>query len=572
MSKKIKILIASALVLTGNTTVFAMEQNHLTISKKMFDEYSVYESSKRIKLNPEITLDKKFNYEIIEIPNCTKQALKITPGSDYTDNQTITEEEIRQFLLSKETIFNRQYKCYILGKNNAIAYADAIIIDSKIKTEDNFLSKNENWCKPGDNGNLILKKDYNIYTKIRLKDKFYDTEFYTVRLAPPPSEKADTSTSDPFSVLTYGGEYLEKPKNFDTFLENGDTSEYYKYEMTSAQGYAQKVLKITPKYSDSLDHEINWESVKKYLLHNKSIFEYLNYLSKTDYSNPLEKLDAILIYGSGEPTQEHNQSLYENCIVYRKGDLFKLFIKKPEKNPHSENLLKAFAKKESEKTLATSSPSPSCASEIRKEIINDIRLSAFKILPNNLYALSITPKSFDSYRAKISEKDIQNFTEKNKDILKTSKVSGTFSLTDYFDIIIFDKGLINYAKIKPLAKNFAHMDKPYNLGIIVKRDAIRQIPPNSFFKNFKLSYDKDLEHIISDGKSEPWNNVAYAESPELSEHESHIKFINGKFHVDPIPQDVKRYFKVKCRRSLNPEILNDYILSAEIYPDEIPKS
>ena len=67
--------------------------------------------------------------------------MKITPTGDYDSSEKLSETDIKEFLLSKKEIFHRKYKTFVLSESEALTYADALIIDSKIALEDGFLSK-----------------------------------------------------------------------------------------------------------------------------------------------------------------------------------------------------------------------------------------------------------------------------------------------------------------------------------------------------------------------------------------------------------------------------------------------
>ena len=231
MSKKIKSAksitsAALSLILIGNSALFAIGGNESSVSKRMFGECSAYEKAKRLKLNGDDLCDKNtqnknIRFKIIEVPDCTKQAVKITATRDYNSSEKLSEEDVKEFLLSKKEIFHRKYKTFVLSESEALTYADALIIDSKIALEDGFLSKKSNWSKLEDIPGRVVIDGYNIYAKNKFRDKFYETDFYQKEVEKSPSP--GSIIADPNVVFTYGGESMPRTHHLDEFLEKNNT-------------------------------------------------------------------------------------------------------------------------------------------------------------------------------------------------------------------------------------------------------------------------------------------------------------------------------------------------------------
>lgn len=584
-SSKNVVFTALALILLGNVAVNATGENENLGYKRVPGEISVCENAKRIKLPSDKIKNeiqkKHIAYEITEIPNCTKQAIKITASDGYNESEVFNEEDIRTFLLSQKPIFHRKYKVFVLDKEDAITYADALIIDSKIKIKENFLAENNGWCELSDTPGLVLKKDYKIYTKNKLKYKFYETTFYEKEIEKSPSPPEVPNSPD--IIYTFGGEPMQRPENFDEFLKKGDISEYYNYEIITVPNWSEKVLKITPKYSDSLNYSVDWDSVKKYLMDNQFIFEQTHKMSQKDYPNPLKKVDAILVHGRAEPLHKENGFLY-SYFVQPKGHFMRMFIKPGKKESLPYDLLKSFEEEENKKTLAPSTSESAYVTTMIKETINEICLSILKFSHNGRYLLSITPESFDSYGCDISTEELKKFVVRNKDVFGSKTVPENFVLMDYFDMIIFDKKLIEHRKLEVNYKNYFLIRKPYNLYIVIRQDSVGSIPPNSFFEELELAYDKDMDYIISNGQTEEWDDNSYAVSsdtpvykddPEEDDDEEDYYYPEGegedtdnllKKLLAKVPKHIKRYFAISVIPNRNEKILDETILSAVIFP------
>ncbi len=575
MSKKIKLArnITSAallLALFGSSALFAIGDNESSVSKRMFGECSAYEKAKRLKLygkdicNKECgycdkkTQNKNIRFKIIEIPGCTRQAIKITPAANYNPSEKLSEKDVKEFLLSKKEIFHRKYKTFVLNEGEAITYADALIIDSKIALEDGFLSKKSNWSKLENIPGRVIIDGYNIYAKNKFRDKFYETDYYEkeVEKSPPPGE----TPADPNVVFTYGGESMERTHHLDEFIEKNNTSEYYNYEIVSVPNWTMRMLKITPKYSDSLEHPVDWESVKKYLTDNQTAFEYTQKLSRQQLSNPLEKLDAIIVHGLADGLESDTQFI-RRSVVYRKGNFFRLFLKPAKEEFMPDNLFKDFEAEERKRTLAPSNSDTKLMTIVKKEIIKGICFTISKSLTGNHYFFSITPESFDSYKSRATLEDIKKFIIRNKELFGFEKAPKEFIFTDYFDMMIFDEKILDYKELKTVSKNYIVARKPSNLCMLVRRDFIGYVPTDLFFEKFALAYNKDMDYIITNGQTVSWEDTKYAMYPKPHKY----SYLPRTCDLDTL-EYLSDNFYLYLTINRNEKILDEAIVVAEITP------
>lgn len=575
MSKKTKLaknitLAAVSLISITSSTAFAIGGNEISAAKRMFGECSAYEKIKRAKLhscditNKECdycdrkTENKNIRFKIIEVDGCTRQAVKITPTGDYDSSEKLSETDIKEFLLSKKEIFHRKYKTFVLNENEALTYADALIIDSRIALEDGFLSKNTNWSKLGDIPGRVMIDGYNIYTKNKFKDKFYETDFYEKEVEKSPSP-APTPV-DPNVVLTYGGESMPRTHHLDEFIEKNNTSEYYNYEIVSVPNWTMRMLKITPKYSDSFEHPVDWESVKKYLTDNQTAFEYTQKLSHQPLSNPLEKLDAIIVHGLADDLEKDTQFI-RRSVVYRKGKFFRLFLKPAKEEFMPVNLFKDFEAEEKKKSLAPSNSDTKLMTIIKKEILNGICFTISKSLASNHYFFSITPENFDSYKSRTCLEDIKKFLMKNKSLFGFQKTPEEFILTDYFDMVIFDEKILDYQELKTVSKNYIVARKPSNLCMLVRRDFMGYVPTDLFFEKFALAYNRDMDYIITNGQLDSWENTRYAMYPKSHKY----SYLPRTCDVDTM-EYLNDHFDFYLIVTRDEKISNEAIVVAEITP------
>lgn len=568
MSKKIKSAksitsAALSLILIGNSALFAIGGNESSVSKRMFGECSAYEKAKRLKLNGDDLCDKNtqnknIRFKIIEVPDCTKQAVKITATRDYNSSEKLSEEDVKEFLLSKKEIFHRKYKTFVLSESEALTYADALIIDSKIALEDGFLSKKSNWSKLEDIPGRVVIDGYNIYAKNKFRDKFYETDFYQKEVEKSPSP--GSIIADPNVVFTYGGEPMPRTHHLDEFLEKNNTSEYYNYEIVSVPNWTTRVLKITPKYSDSLEHPVDWESVKKYLTDNQQAFEYTQKLSCQPLSNPLEKLDAIIVHGLADDLRADTQFM-RRVVTYSKGKFLRLFMRPKKEEFMPSNILRAFEEEENKRTLSPLNSDAKYMINIKKEIINGICFTISKSLKNNHYFLSITPESFDSYKSRACLEDVKKFVTKNKNIFGFKKTSEEFIITDYFDMVIFDEKILDYQELKTVSRNYIVARKPSNLCMLIRHDFTGYVPTDLFFEKFALAYNRDMDYIITNGQLDSWENTRYAMYPKSHKY----SYLPRTCDVDTM-EYLNDNFDFYLIVTIDEKISNETIVVAEITP------